>query len=578
MAEGTHKCTIHYEQLITDEQSLTQLTNETYSKLLASKTARIKLGGGNVHEEQSNSIPDRFIEGEQFVHRQCYQNFTKAISVYRKRSALLKSKRGTQLSPLKRKKRSHEKAGNLFPNVCMKCKSSRPLKVKGQKQNLRVLQTFSSCRMVKRAAELLKDDDMLLVVTGHDLIAKEFKMHPNCYKDYTRVCSRQVPTASQSLAEGDSDNHEEKTDYESVCNFVDKHIINGNQSVSLKVLTEMYGLNKEDNRLRGKVKQRLLKTFGEKIIFVSVSYHEAQIVLSNDALSQTTLASFIRGSSNFILKEAASIIRAEIQEMISNAPELPWPPTPETLGDERRKPPAKVKEFLTNIIHSTHHTPGDEVHLFVDSFSSDLVHAVSKGQFLTQKHVALGTGLHSLTGQKTVIKVLGKFGHSIKYDTVRVLETAQTEVIQKLRSLRYPLPIIPANDTANVPTFFWWDNFDCKKENTAGSLHTTHGIAYQEETENCIRQSTDITIDRCNRRSVAVQPVNLEKRKIAPHKNPDLFTELEKMEFNVDYADKILLLWKLMRRISSEESQTVSRTVQFCQSRSVSRCIEFSTQ
>ena len=84
------------------------------------------------------------------------------------------------------------------------------------------------------------------------------------------------------------DDSEGKTDIGSVCNFVQEYIINGNQAVSLKVLTEMYGFDKEDNRLRGKVKQRLLNTFGERIVFVSVSYHEAQIVISKDALSNDT--------------------------------------------------------------------------------------------------------------------------------------------------------------------------------------------------------------------------------------------------------------------------------------------------
>ena len=92
MAEGiSTKCAVHYEIfLITKDQNLTQLTSDTYSKLLENKDARIKLGGSNVHEKQINSIPRGFIEGEQFVHRQCYQSFTKAISVYQKRSTSLK--------------------------------------------------------------------------------------------------------------------------------------------------------------------------------------------------------------------------------------------------------------------------------------------------------------------------------------------------------------------------------------------------------------------------------------------------------------------------------------------------------
>ena len=33
---------------------------------------------------------------------------------------------------------------------------------------------------------------MLLVVTEEDLIAKEFKIHDKCCKDYTHVCSKSV--------------------------------------------------------------------------------------------------------------------------------------------------------------------------------------------------------------------------------------------------------------------------------------------------------------------------------------------------------------------------------------------------
>ena len=87
------------------------------------------------------------------------------------------------LPPLKRKNRVTGIPGTLFPNVCMKCKSSRPLKVKGKKQFIRVLQTFSACKTVKLAAAIHSDGEMLCQVTVEDLIAKKFKMHSNCYKE-----------------------------------------------------------------------------------------------------------------------------------------------------------------------------------------------------------------------------------------------------------------------------------------------------------------------------------------------------------------------------------------------------------
>ena len=115
------------------------------------------------------------------------------------------------------------------------------------------------------------------------------------------------------------------------------------------------------------------------------------------------------------------------------------------------------------MLHPTHHTPGDDVCQYVESFSQNLVYAVSRGDFLTEKHVILGTGLHSLTGQKTPIKLLRSLGHSCTYDKVRLIETAEAELIQHLRSLEHPLPLVPASDTGKVLTYFWWDNFYIKK-------------------------------------------------------------------------------------------------------------------
>ena len=95
------------------------------------------------------------------------------------KKASLKNIGHAHLSPLKRNKRVTGTPGTLFLNMCMKCKSSRHLKVKGKKQFIRVLQTFSACKTVKLAAAIHSDDEMLRQVTGEDLIAKEFKMHLN---------------------------------------------------------------------------------------------------------------------------------------------------------------------------------------------------------------------------------------------------------------------------------------------------------------------------------------------------------------------------------------------------------------
>ena len=52
----------------------------------------------------------------------------------------------------------------------------------------------------------------------------------------------------------------------------------------------------------------------------------------------------------------------------------------------------------------------------VHSFSSDLVHGVTRGK--VTKHFLLCTGLHDLTDLKTPIKILSKLEHCINYDLV----------------------------------------------------------------------------------------------------------------------------------------------------------------
>lgn len=255
MASKKNECIVHYDQFDIQNPNLTVLREETYNRLIKSKDARLQLGGAHVHHKQIESIPSVFTPNELFVHRQCYQNFTKAISIETNKLGNVK------ISPLKRRKRSAENAGILFPNKCMKCDTSKPLKVKGKKQEIKVMQTVSSCESIQNAAKLHKDQGMLLRITGQDLIAKEFKMHPKCYREYTRITTLK-PTDTKSTAIIRDDNNvpeSSTTNFPSVCDFINDHVIAGKQFASLRVLTEIYGFDEDDCRLRGKVKERLQK-------------------------------------------------------------------------------------------------------------------------------------------------------------------------------------------------------------------------------------------------------------------------------------------------------------------------------
>ena len=73
---------------------------------------------------------------------------------------------------------------------------------------------------------------------------------------------------------------------------------------------------------------------------------------------------------------------------------------------------------------------------------------------MTPKHFLLGLGLHSITGQKKPVQIASHLGHSMTYDKVMEIETAQAQKSQKLldsAELSF-LPLQPAIEDDSVLT------------------------------------------------------------------------------------------------------------------------------
>ena len=92
----------------------------------------------------------------------------------------------------------------------------------------------------------------------------------------------------------------------------------------------------------------------------------------------------------------------------------------------------------------------------------------------------LGSVIHSMTGQKIPVQIHSKQGNRCTYESILKLDVGQAELCQQLIEENKPLPVRPNAPDKCTLTHFWWDNFDCKKENIQGNIHTTHGIAFQE--------------------------------------------------------------------------------------------------
>ena len=130
---------------------------------------------------------------------------------------------------------------------------------------------------------------------------------------------------------------------------------------------------------------------------------------------------------------------------------------------------------------------------------------------------------------------------------------------KSLASKKNLLVLKPDQPGKHVLTSFWWDNFGCKKENLHESIHTTHGIAFQEKSEHStsVRNVNSITLS--GQKIVNVKTCNLPLVQIDPKsslpKFPcDVVIQNEKREGHFQH---ILALLTLERRIHSGENQII---------------------
>lgn len=155
------KCVIQYKHL--GDTNETALNEVTFEKLQDSKQTRRILGGEDIHKEQIDNWPNSLGSETHGFHRQCYQKFT---------NALLKQKKSLKNVPDKRQLRSHPKN----------------------------ISTICACESIQRTAILQKHEKLLLLAAKEDLTARELKMHKKCYRDYTRMRSKQNVTVGSNCS------------------------------------------------------------------------------------------------------------------------------------------------------------------------------------------------------------------------------------------------------------------------------------------------------------------------------------------------------------------------------------------
>ena len=227
-----------------------------------------------------------------------------------------------------------------------------------------------------------------------DLIAREFKYHFNCYRDFTR--GNATPTVPNNPTY-------DKGDFASVERFINNEILQNGRIIHLTELHQMFGLSVNDRRYTHHLKKLIKKKFGEKVIFLNRRNFKNQDYIAS--------ADMVNGGShvrNETVQTAASYILEDIISHASRISELIWPPTIEQLTSENRQLPASLSLFFQTLLNPNKSDETESISRLRDSYSQDFIHAVTKGKTLTEKHFLMALGIHNLTGQRNVIELLNQ--------------------------------------------------------------------------------------------------------------------------------------------------------------------------
>lgn len=360
-------CIVHYEIRDAKYSNLKEISSVNKEKIYAAKNLRQSLGGPNQHADQCLLIPEETDPVQHGIHLvPCYKKFTLILS---KEKSLFPDNLDSESSspssrPPKRAKTSHGgSSSNVYPKECNFCKKFRIMKKNKVHFPITVC-TENAVQTIKESAESKEDQNLFFEVKDADLIAREFKYHESCYKEYTRKQKSSVKVDEKERSLGD---------FDQVKKCVEEKILSQNQAISMRILHDHFGVHTEDTRYRSKLKAKIQATYPGKLHFLTVDANTAEVVISADAINSHTLVN----DHKHLLRQAAECLREDILEHAQSMPDLAWPPTIEKLSCDARKPPETLDAFFSHLLKNKDHPNRDTANRLIQSYSSDLIHGVT---------------------------------------------------------------------------------------------------------------------------------------------------------------------------------------------------------
>ena len=189
----------------------------------------------------------------------------------------------------------------------------------------------------------------------------------------------------------------------------------------------------------------------------------------------TQIAKQNHGEDKTTIWKCATILRNEILSLKSSPLNEGWS------AENIIKGEVYIPENLQNFykILYTESKPGpcsSRKTCLTNSSSRDAIFVCSGGKLIPRKHLSLELALNSVTGSKSVVSLLNRFGHCIGDETVRQMDMSFEEAVNQNDTILPSHIQIPRN----LPTGLAWDNFDINIKTLSGAnvIHHTYGICY----------------------------------------------------------------------------------------------------
>ena len=491
------QCVLHFDQNKTDF-SIKPINDVNYAAILKAVSVRQNESNPDLRLDSiCSKIPQVIDHSSHGFHRWCYCRFTNVARILQRPKPLdsMESLADTRSSG---RRVSSEVSSTLFPqNQCLFCdKEKKKLpRGKGAMENLVKCVEERAEASIKDIATRNKDFLMLGKISGVNLRAKEARYHESCRRNYVRKeptasCSTEKDMAITVLCKNKMEAYSDS--FENLCLHIQKSIVVDGNVERMAMLKDKFLNFIKDNSPQHynadyktcKLKDRVLRRFGDKLEFWRPQNNKSEIVFSSDIQTGEAVEVMFDSTSSQtrLLNEAATVLRQHILGKQAASNTMSWPPTTDELRSETYEgsPPTTVVEFLIQVItgKSASHVT-DKTCRLTQSFAEDICSAATRGTWTQRKHVKLGVALHTMTGRADIVALINRYGHCCSYTTLLELENAMAmQIQQQCESL------LPSNIAINDNMFshLCWDNFDINEETPSGSgtSHTTHGIIIQE--------------------------------------------------------------------------------------------------